>query len=61
MTGFDIADRYDFLLGLLTGGAIAGALELGAPFWALVLILFVASVIGFIRHFDEIMWPSERE
>jgi hypothetical protein len=57
MTGFDIADRYDILLGLLMGGAIAGAMELGAPFWALVLILFAASVIGFVRHYDEIMGP----
>jgi hypothetical protein len=55
MTGFDIADRYDFLLGLLMGGAIAGALELEAPFWALVLILFAGCLVVFIRHYDEIM------
>jgi hypothetical protein len=55
MTGFDIYDRYDFALSLLMGALVAGALILGAPLWTLVLIMFVCCVIGFIRHFDEIM------
>jgi hypothetical protein len=57
MTGFDIYDRYDFAGSLLTGALMGGALLLGASLWVLVLIMFVASVVGFIRHFDEIMGP----
>jgi hypothetical protein len=57
MTGFDIFDRYDFAMSLLMGALMAGALILGAALWVLVLIMFVGCVIGFIRHFDEIMWP----
>jgi hypothetical protein len=57
MTGFDIFDRYDFALSLLTGAMMAGALILGAPLWALVLIMFVGALVGFIRHFDEFMAP----
>jgi hypothetical protein len=57
MTGFDIFDRYDLALSLLMGALVAGALVLGAALWVLVLIMFVGSVIMFIRHFDEIMWP----
>lgn len=55
MTGFDIVDRYDIALSLLTGAVMAGFLILGAPLWALVLILFACCVAVFIRHFDEIM------
>ena len=57
MTGFDLFDRYDFAVSLLMGGLMAGALVLGAPLWALVLIMFVCCVVIFIRHFDEIMFP----
>lgn len=57
MTGFDIFDRYDFAMSLTMGALMAGVLVLGAPLWALVLIMFVCCVIGFIRHFDEIMEP----
>ncbi len=57
MTGFDLFDRYDFAVSLLMGALMAGALVLGAPLWALVLIMFVCCVVIFIRHFDEIMFP----
>jgi hypothetical protein len=57
MTGFDIVDRYDIAIVLLTGVIMDAVLILGAPLWALVLIMFVCSVIVFIRHFDEIMGP----
>lgn len=56
MTGFDIYDRYDFAMSLLMGALMGGALLLGAALWVPVLIMFVGCVIGFIRHFDEIMW-----
>ncbi len=57
MTGFDLFDRYDFAVSLLMGALMAGALVLGAPLWALVLIMFICCVVIFIRHFDEIMFP----
>jgi Flp pilus assembly protein TadB len=57
MTGFDIFDRYDFMISLLFGAVMAGALALGAPLWVLVLLMFICSLIVFIRHFDETMAP----
>lgn len=57
MTGFDIVDRYDIAISLLMGVIADAALILGAPLWAIVLILFACCVIIFIRHFDEIMLP----
>ncbi len=42
---------------VLSGTVWVGALILGAPLWALVLIMFAICVAGFIRHFDEIMGP----
>jgi hypothetical protein len=57
VTGFDIFDRYDFALSLLMGALVAGALAMSAPLWAIVLIIFACCLIGFIRHFDEIMEP----
>jgi hypothetical protein len=57
MTGFDIVDRYDIAIVLLTGVIMDAALILGAPLWALVLIMFICSVVVFVRHFEEIMGP----
>jgi hypothetical protein len=57
VTGFDIFDRYDLVTSVLFSAVLAGALVVGAPLWALVLILFVCALVGFIRHFDEIMGP----
>jgi hypothetical protein len=57
MTGFDIVDRYDVAIALLTGVILDTALILGAPLWALVLILFACCVVVFIRHFDKLMGP----
>ena len=55
MTGFDIVDRYDIVIGLLMGVMLNVALVLGAPLWALVLIIFSTCVVVFVRHFEEIM------
>ena len=55
MTGFDIFDRYDFAISVLFGMAFNALMILGAPLWALVLIMFACSVVIFIRHFDEFM------
>jgi hypothetical protein len=57
MIGFGSFDRYDFVMYLLCGAVWVGALVLGPPLWALVLILFALCVIVFIFHFDEIMEP----
>ncbi len=43
-------DRYDFAITLLDGVILVGALLLGAPLWALVLILFAAVTISVLRH-----------
>jgi uncharacterized membrane protein len=58
MTGFEIVDRYDFAMWLVLGVVMVGALALGAPLLLTVpVIMVVACVAGFIRHFDEIMGP----
>ena len=57
MNGFDIFDRYDFVMYLLFGVVMVGALALGAPLWTALVIMVAASIAGFIRHFDEIMGP----
>jgi hypothetical protein len=57
MNGFDIFDRYDFVMYLVFGVVMVGALALGAPLWTAVAIMFAACIAGFIRHFDEIMGP----
>jgi hypothetical protein len=57
VTGFDIFDRYDFVMWLLLGLVMVGALALGAPLWSPLAIMVVGSIAGFIRHFDEIMGP----
>ena len=50
MTDFD---RYDFALSLLDGVILVGAFLLGAPLWALALILFAGITISVLRH-DEL-------
>jgi hypothetical protein len=57
MTSFGSFNRYDLVMYVLSGAVWVGALILGAPLWALVLILFALCVVDFIRHFDEIMEP----
>jgi hypothetical protein len=61
MTGFDIFDRYDFVIFLVVGLIAVAALILGAPLWALVLIYAGGCIIGFIRHFDEFMYGESRK
>jgi hypothetical protein len=53
MTGFDIYDRYDFVLSWLMAIVAVGTLVLGAPLWAVVLIVMAGCTVGFLRHFDE--------
>jgi hypothetical protein len=55
MTGFDIFDRYDFAISMIFGVAFNALMIVGAPLWALVLIMFACSVVIFIRHFDDFM------
>jgi Flp pilus assembly protein TadB len=55
--GLEIFDRYDFAMCMLLGLVMVGILALGAPLWTALVIMIVASVAGFIRHFDEIMGP----
>jgi hypothetical protein len=57
VNGFDIFDRYDFVMYLLFGVVMVGVLALGAPLWTALAIMFAACIVGFIRHFDEIMEP----
>ena len=60
MTGFDIFDRYDFVMFLAIGLIGVGALILGAPLWVLVPIYAGGCIIGSIRHFDELMYGESR-
>jgi hypothetical protein len=46
-------DRYDWALSWLMAVAAAGALLLGAPLWAIVLIAVAGCSLVFIRHIDE--------
>jgi hypothetical protein len=57
MTGFDIVDRYDIAIWLVLGILMVGTLALGAPLWTVLVVMVVGCVAGFIRHFDEFMWP----
>jgi len=57
MTGFDLYDRYDFILSWVMAIVAVAALILGAPLWAIVLIVIAGCTIGFIRHFDDTMGP----
>ncbi len=42
---------------LVVGVLMVAALLLGAPLWAVVVIMFAGCTAGFIRHFDETMGP----
>lgn len=61
MTGFDIYDRYDFILSWVMAILAVGSLVLGAPLWVFVLIMAAGCVIGFVRHFDEVMYGESRK
>lgn len=61
MTALDSFDRYDIAMYLFLGVCVDAALILSAPLWAIVLIVFAGCVAGFIRHFDEIMFPDDRD
>jgi len=47
-------DRYDYVISLLMGVIAVGALILGAPLWAIVLIYATGCSLVFIRHIDEL-------
>lgn len=56
--GFEIVDRYDFVIWLVLGLVMVGALALGASLLLTPLVIMVvACVVSFIRHFDETMGP----
>lgn len=61
MTGFDIFDRYDFVMCLAIGLIGVGALILGAPLWVLAPLYAGACIAGSIRHFDELMYGESRD
>ncbi|HEV3318204.1 MAG TPA: hypothetical protein VG053_00535 [Solirubrobacteraceae bacterium] len=61
MTGFDIFDRYDFVMFLAIGLIGVGALILGAPLWVLIPIYAGGCIAGSIRHFDELMYGESRD
>lgn len=61
MTGFDIYDRYDFIISWVTAILAVGSLILGAPLWVFALIAVSCCVIGSIRHFDELMYGEARD
>lgn len=55
MNGFDIYDRYDFVLSWLMAIVAVGALVLGAPLWAVVLIIVVGCTAVFLHHLDDFL------
>lgn len=61
MTPFDSFDRYDVALSVFLGVCLDACLILGASLWVIVPIPLVCCVIIFIRHFDEIMFPEDRD
>jgi hypothetical protein len=61
MTGFDIYDRYDFILSWVMAILAVGSVILGAPLWVFALIVVSCCTIGFIRHFDEVMYGESRD
>jgi hypothetical protein len=46
-------DRHDYAISWLMAIAAVGALLLGAPLWAIVLICVAGSSIVMYRHIDE--------
>jgi len=46
-------DRYDHAISWLMAVLATGALVLGAPLWAIVLICVACCSALFIRHIDE--------
>lgn len=50
----NVCDRYDFALGIVMGLVVVGALMLGAPIWALALIMLVTVFSSVYRHTPEI-------
>jgi hypothetical protein len=50
----NVCDRYDFALGIVMGVIVVGALMLGAPIWALALIMMVTVFSSVYRHTPEI-------
>jgi hypothetical protein len=61
MTAFDIYDRYDFIISCVTAILAVGSLILGAPLWVFVIVALSCCVIGFVRHFDEVMYGESRK
>jgi fatty acid desaturase len=53
MTAFDLYDRYDFAISWVMAIIAVGALLLGAPLWAIVLICMAGCIAAFLHHFDD--------
>jgi len=54
VTGFDLYDRYDFALSWVMAIVAVGALILGAPLWAIVLIVIAGCTVMAIHHADDL-------
>ena len=55
MNGFDLYDRYDFIVSWVMAIVAVSALIIGAPLWAIVLICVVGCTVIALHHFDELM------
>jgi hypothetical protein len=54
MNGFDLYDRYDFIVSWVMAIVAVGALLMGAPLWAMVLIVIVGCTVVVLHHRDEL-------
>ena len=54
MNGFDLYDRYDFVVSWVMAIVAVGALIMGAPLWAIVLICVAGCTVVVLHHSDEL-------
>jgi len=53
MNGFDLYDRYDFIVSWVMAIVAVCALIMGAPLWAVVLIATAGCTVVLLHHIDE--------
>jgi len=53
MNGFDLYDRYDLIVSWVMAIVAVGALIMGAPLWAVVLIVIAGCTVVVLHHIDE--------
>jgi hypothetical protein len=53
MNGFDLYDRYDFIASWVMAIVAMVALFMGAPLWAVVLIVMTGCTVVLLHHIDE--------